>query len=272
MARKIKLKTENQTKKHPAGLKNSCGVNYLYAFCPPLLILVILLYLFYMPNEEGNTKGNPKGNTEENTEEKQRRFDAMKAVSDQLVALKAPLADERRANKVFPVIGEGSHMAKLMFIGEAPGKNEAVTGRPFCGASGKFLSELLAGIGVAREDVYITNIVKDRPTDNRDPSPEEIAEYGPFLDRQIEIIQPKAIITLGRFSMQYIMTKLGLELELGPISKLHGKIFYAPMPYGDEESLGAVAVIPLYHPAAALYNGGMRSTLAEDFKVIKSVL
>lgn len=201
--------------------------------------------------------------------EKQRRFEAMKIIHNKLMSLKCPLADERRANKVFPVIGEGSHMARLMFIGEAPGKKEAATGKPFCGASGKFLSELLTSIGVAREDVYITNIVKDRPTDNRDPSPEEIAEYGPFLDKQLEIIRPKAIITLGRFSMQYIMNKLGLELELGPISKIHGKVFYASVAWGDKSS---VAVIPLYHPAAALYNGGMRGTLAEDFKVIKSVI
>jgi DNA polymerase len=195
-------------------------------------------------------------------EEKVKRFELMKTIHDELVALKCPLADERRANKVFPVIGEGSHMAKIMFIGEAPGKNEAATGKPFCGASGKFLSELLTSIGIMREDVYITNIVKDRPTDNRDPSLEEIAQYGPFLDKQIEIIQPKAIVTLGRFSMQYIMNKLGLELELGPISKIHGKVFY----------VRKTAVIPLYHPAAALYNGGMRGTLAEDFKVIKGVI
>ncbi len=218
--------------------------------------------------------------------EKQRRSEAMKIIYDELVALKGPLAEERRTNKVFPVIGEGSLVAKLMFIGEAPGKKEAATGKPFCGASGKFLSELLASIGVAREDVYITNIVKDRPTDNRDPSPEEIAEYGPFLDKQLEIIRPKGIITLGRFSMQYIMNKLGLELELGAISKLHGKVFYAKVAWDDrgdkvasdkkaascDEHLGEVAVIPLYHPAAALYNGGMRGTLAEDFKVIKGVI
>jgi uracil-DNA glycosylase family 4 len=117
------------------------------------------------------------------------------------------------------VIGEGSHFADIMFVGEAPGKNEAIQGRPFVGASGKFLNELLLGVGIKREDVYITNIVKDRPPENRDPTPEEIEMYGPFLDRQIDIIQPKVIATLGRFSMVYIMKKFGLDFEIEPISK-----------------------------------------------------
>ncbi len=106
-----------------------------------------------------------------------------------------------------------------MFVGEAPGKNEALTGKPFCGAAGKILDELLATVGINRADIYITNIVKDRPPENRDPSPAEIESYGPFLDRQIEIIRPKVIATLGRYSMVYIMNRLGLGSELVPISR-----------------------------------------------------
>lgn len=196
-----------------------------------------------------------------------KRFEAMKAVRDELFAMKGALADERRTNKVFPVIGEGSHTAEIMFVGEAPGKSEALQGRPFCGASGKFLDVMLESINLLRKDVYITNIVKDRPTDNRDPYPEEIEAYATFLDRQIEIIKPKIIATLGRFSMAYIMNKFGLEQELQTISKIHGKVFKAKSPWGKE-----ISIIPLYHPAVALYNGSNRATLLEDFKVLKTVL
>src|SRR5688572_21619434 len=119
------------------------------------------------------------------------RTDRLRAIKEEVLALEAsPLYAERVKNKVFPVIGDGSHTAKIMFVGEAPGKNEAATGRPFVGAAGKILDQLLESAGIKRSDVYITNIVKDRPPFNRDPLPEEIAIYGPFLDRQIDIIQP----------------------------------------------------------------------------------
>jgi len=149
-----------------------------------------------------------------------------------------------------------------MFIGEAPGKKESQTGRPFCGASGKMLDVLLESVGLKREDVYITNIVKDRPPENRDPSKEEIEMYSSFLDRQIKIIQPKIIATLGRFSMNYIMRHFGLEDEIEIISKAHGKSYEAKFSYGK------VKIIPLYHPAVALYNGGMRKVLKKDFKIL----
>ena len=127
------------------------------------------------------------------------KFDQLKAIRDEAIALKqSPLYEYRTSNRYYPVIGEGSHDANIMFVGEAPGKNEAETGRPFCGAAGKFLTELIEGIGLKREQVYITNVVKDRPPENRDPTPEEIEIYAPFLDRQIDIIQPKVIATLGR--------------------------------------------------------------------------
>jgi uracil-DNA glycosylase family 4 len=192
------------------------------------------------------------------------RKEKLKKIKDEVVALKnSPLYPERIKNGVHPVIGEGSHFCKIMFIGEAPGANEAKTGRPFVGAAGKFLTEMLEGIKMKREDVYITNIVKDRPPQNRDPLPEEIEAYGPFLDRQIDIIQPEVIVTLGRFSMDYIMRKFGLDFDIEPISKAHGKSYEA------EASYGKVQIVPLYHPAAALYNGSLRDVLKKDFEQIK---
>ncbi|MBX4210586.1 uracil-DNA glycosylase [Candidatus Parcubacteria bacterium] len=197
----------------------------------------------------------------------EQKKDLMKAIKDEVMNLTAsPLYKERTTNKVFPVIGEGSHSAKIMFIGEAPGRNEAKTGRPFCGAAGKILDQLLESVQIKREDVYITNIVKDRPPFNRDPLPEEIEVYGPFLDRQIEIIQPKVLATLGRYSMQYIMKRFGLEAQLEPISKMHGKSFNA------QASYGTIKIIPLYHPAVAIYNNKTKDTLMDDFKILKTVI
>jgi uracil-DNA glycosylase len=192
------------------------------------------------------------------------RDELLKRIKDEVLELKSsPLYEERIKNKVFPVIGEGSHEAKIMFIGEAPGKNEALTGRPFAGAAGKIFDTLLASVGINRHDVYVTNIVKDRPPFNRDPLPEEISAYGPFLDRQIDIIQPQVIATLGRFSMEYIIRKFGLESELKPISKLHGSKLIA------QSSYGSVTIIPLYHPAASIYNQSLKQTLLEDFQILK---
>ena len=171
----------------------------------------------------------------------------------------SPLYEYRKENHYFPVIGEGSHNAKIMFIGEAPGLNEAKTGRPFCGSAGKILDELLENAGIKREDIYIGNILKDRPQQNRDPLPDEVKIYGPFLDRQINIIQPKVIATLGRYSMDYIMRKFGLESELLPIGQMHGKVFEAKAKYGD------VKIAVLYHPAVAIYNNKTKDTLKEDF-------
>lgn len=192
------------------------------------------------------------------------KTDEMRKVRDDVVALKeSPLYEYRVANGYKPVIGEGNHDADIMFIGEAPGKNEAEQGRPFCGAAGKLLDELLAGIGIPREEVYIANILKDRPPENRDPLPEEIAVYAPFLDRQIEIIEPNVIATLGRFSMEYIMRKFELESELEPISRGHGKMHKVSGLFGE------MAIVPLYHPAAALYTRSLLDTLREDFEILK---
>jgi DNA polymerase len=126
------------------------------------------------------------------------------------------------------------------------------------------LDELLDSINLKREDIYITNIVKDRPTANRDPSPEEIKIYGPFLDRQIEIIQPKIIATLGRYSAEYIMKKFGLDLEIESIGRMRGKVFSAQASYGE------IKIIPLLHPAVALYNSFSRDDLNHDFKSLNN--
>jgi uracil-DNA glycosylase len=153
------------------------------------------------------------------------------------------------------VFGDGSPDAELVFIGEAPGKNEDEQGLPFVGAAGRFLDEMLAGIGLKRSDIYITNIVKYRPPGNRDPYPDEKAAFLPFLRSQLEVIAPKLVVTLGRHSMDSLLP--GLQ-----ISKVHGQ----PKRYKGQ------VYLPLFHPAAALYNGAMRQTLIDDFTRIPSVL
>lgn len=157
------------------------------------------------------------------------------------------------------VMGDGNTNADIVFIGEAPGKQEDIQGLPFVGASGRFLNEMLAAADLERKDVYITNIVKYRPPDNRDPSPEEKQEFWPYLMRQLEIIDPKVVITLGRHSgMCFIPDLL--------ISRDHGH--ERTVKYNTHELL----VIPLYHPAAALYNGSMRQTLIDDFMAAVTVV
>jgi uracil-DNA glycosylase len=185
-------------------------------------------------------------------------------IKDEVWNLKeSPLYEYRTQNHFYPVIGEGNHEAHIVFVGEAPGENEAKTGRPFCGAAGKVLDELCSSIGLNRLDTYVTNIVKDRPPGNRDPNPEEIALYSPYLVRQIEIIQPDVIAPLGRFSMRFIMEKFGLEAEIASISLIHGHKFEAWADYG------VLAVVPLFHPAVALYRATQKAQLIKDFQILK---
>lgn len=153
------------------------------------------------------------------------------------------------------VFGDGNPNAKIVFIGEAPGKNEDLQGKPFVGAAGTFLNEMLELIGMKREEIYITNIVKYRPPNNRDPLPEEKEAFLPFLREQLEVIKPKLVVTLGRHSMDILLP--GLK-----ISQVHGE----PKRYNGQ------VYLPLFHPAAALYNGGMRQTLIDDFKRIPKIL
>lgn len=157
-----------------------------------------------------------------------------------------------KASAIQLVMGDGNPDAEIVFIGEAPGKSEDEQGLPFVGAAGKFLNEMLGGAGLVRSDVYITNIVKYRPPNNRDPEPEEKREFWPYLMRQLEIIQPRVVITLGRHSGAAFIPDLRISRDHGQPRKVkyHGREFL---------------VIPLYHPAAALYNGSMRQVLIDDF-------
>lgn len=157
------------------------------------------------------------------------------------------------------VMGDGSLDAEIMFIGEAPGKKEDETGVPFVGAAGRFLNDMLAEAGMDRSEVYITNIVKYRPPDNRDPLPAEKASFLPYLIKQIAIINPQVVVTLGRHSMEYF-------LPGEKISDVHGQP--ALVTLGEQE----IVVIPLFHPAAALYNGKLRQTLIDDFLQIPDLI
>lgn len=159
-----------------------------------------------------------------------------------------------------PVPGDGPADASIVFIGEAPGKDEDKEGRPFVGRAGKFLSEMLETIKLKREDIYITNIVKYRPPDNRDPLPDEIDSCKYWLHEEINFIKPKLIIFLGRHSMNHFFPD-------ERISVVHGKVLIKS--FGNIKRQHFLA---LYHPAAALYNGAMRDTLMEDFKKIPTIL
>jgi len=153
------------------------------------------------------------------------------------------------------VMGDGNPGADIIFIGEAPGKKEDELGIPFMGAAGKFLNEMLATIGLERKDIYITNIVKYRPPNNRDPNENEKAAFLPYLKQQIAVIKPKLIVTLGRHSMDVLLPGLKIGQVHGEPTQYNGQVY-----------------LPLYHPAAALYNGGLRQTLLDDFARIPSII
>lgn len=182
--------------------------------------------------------------------------DKARALAEIAAAIEAEgVTPHLKATATQLVFGTGNPDTEVVFIGEAPGKNEDLQGEPFVGAAGKFLNEMLAGIGLERKDIYITNIVKYRPPDNRDPTPEEIAEFIPYLKRQLKVIRPKLVVFLGRHSMSVFLPELR-------ISQAHGK----PVRKGGQ------VYLPLFHPAAALYNGGMRQTLIDDFSLIPAIL
>jgi len=202
--------------------------------------------------------GNPEG--QDPRESKSIFMDQAKQKQQQLDDLAADIV----ASNVCPalaatatnlVMGDGDPDADIVFVGEAPGKNEDEQGKPFVGAAGKFLNEMLEDIGLARKDVYITNTVKYRPPNNRDPLPEEKKAFLPYLKQQLAIIQPKLIVTLGKHGTETFLP--GLK-----ISQIHGQ----------PKRLRGLVVLPLFHPAAALYNGGMRQTLMDDFRKIPRIL
>lgn len=175
---------------------------------------------------------------------------------------KLPLRKERIKKEYIPVAGEGNVLAEVMFIGEAPGLQEAITGRPFLGRAGKILDSLFYENSICRNDVYITNLIKDRPPKNREPLSHEIKAYSQILDKEIKIIQPKLIITLGRHSMKYIMSRFGLNKNISSIGKIHGQIFATSI--FENRTL----IIPFYHPASVIYNKKLLKDLRDDFKLI----
>jgi uracil-DNA glycosylase family 4 len=158
------------------------------------------------------------------------------------------------------VFGDGNAYAEVVFIGEAPGKSEDKQGVPFIGAAGKFLSEMLKEIKLDRKDVYITNIVKYRPPNNRDPEISEKEACAKWLSDELNLINPKLVVFLGRHSMNNFFPEL-------KISDVHGKVIHKKI-----KNMNTEYFLPLYHPAAALYNGGMRKTLIEDFRIIPKTL
>lgn len=172
----------------------------------------------------------------------------------------SPLFPYRIENGYKPVIGEGDPDADILFVGEAPGEKEALSGRPFVGRAGEVLDELLGEVNLNRQEVYITNIVKDRPPNNRDPRAEEIECYAPFLIAQIEIIQMKVIVTLGRFAMNFFLKKFSLPEYGGSIGDLHGQILKV------KSEFGTFQILPLYHPAAIFYNRSLEETLHQDIQ------
>lgn len=185
---------------------------------------------------------------------KQQQIDGLKAD-----ILKKNICPELAEQATQLVMGDGNLDAEIVFIGEAPGKKEDESGLPFVGASGKFLNEMLAAASLERSDVYITNVVKYRPPKNRDPSKAEKQAFLPYLLRQLEIIGPKVVITLGRHSMEYF-------LPGAKIGEVHGQ------PHQVEIDGSEFMIIPLYHPAAALYNGSLRATLIEDFLCVPEII
>jgi len=162
-----------------------------------------------------------------------------------------------------PVVGGGSQDAEIMFVGEAPGFNEDKQGKPFVGQAGNILDQLLKSIGMSREDIYVTNILKCRPPGNRNPQEEEINSCAHYLDRQIELIKPKVICCLGNFAIKFILKKFNLDKEIQGASKIHGKVLKVSTLDGQ------IKIIAMYHPAVATYNMNMFNILKEDFEKIK---
>lgn len=182
-------------------------------------------------------------------------------MSDKLTALQQIIADIKvhqcslRAGCLQAVPGEGNPESPIVFIGEGPGRVEDQEGRPFVGPAGQLLVKLLGSIGLKREDVYITNVVKCRPPENRDPSPAEVAEHHDFLQRELELIKPKLVVLLGRHALQWFLPD-------EQISKIRG----------TAKRQGQYVYFPIYHPAAALHNPNLSDTLKEDFLKIPALL
>lgn len=185
-------------------------------------------------------------------------------LQEQTAAADLPLKDTA-TNLVF---GKGNPQADILFIGEAPGKNEDLEGKPFVGAAGKLLNELLRGIGLTLDDVYIANILKYRPPNNRDPTDDEIRAHTPYLVEQIKIIKPKVIATLGNFATKFVLAEFNVDnmKTIPGMAKLHGK------PKQIHVNKHTYTVFPLYHPAATLYKRALRPVLEADLKTMSDLI
>jgi uracil-DNA glycosylase family 4 len=185
----------------------------------------------------------------------------LEAVAKEVTAcVKCPLWKTRRN----AVPGVGNVESRLMFIGEAPGQSEDIKGEPFVGVAGKFLDELLCIAGFSRKNVFITNVVKCRPPRNREPKPSEVETCTPYLNRQMKIIQPKFVVTLGNHSTAYVFSKA--NLNFAGITRVHGNFY-------DAALLGLkVTIFPTFHPAAALYSATYKQELVSDFHVLRNEL
>jgi len=182
----------------------------------------------------------------------------IEAIAEEIKNCRRCDLSKRRTNAV---PGEGNANSPIVLIGEAPGYWEDRKGRPFVGAAGKLLDEILEKIDIRRSEIFITNVLKCRPPGNRDPRSEEIRACTPFLDRQLKIIKPKLIVTLGRHSTSYLFSKMNLSFD--GISKVHGRIYQARF------AEWKCYVMPTYHPAAALYNVNLKEVLLSDFRKLK---
>ncbi len=192
----------------------------------------------------------------------------MEAKSDRLAAIRQQILDDKVCPELADqatqlVFGAGDPDAEVVFIGEAPGKQEDLMGQPFVGAAGKLLNEMLEMINLSRDKVYITNIVKYRPPANRDPLPEEKKAFMQYLRRQLEIIRPKVIVALGRHAANCFLPDLKISREHGKAKRL--------ILHLNNESV-SIIFLPLFHPAAALYNGSMRQVLVDDFASLPRLL
>jgi len=185
------------------------------------------------------------------------KADELKKIRQQLEADYASLPMVTKMEDTVP--GEGNSNAEIMFIGEAAGRNEVMLRRPFVGLAGKLVDKQLDAIGIPRKDVYISNVVKCRPPDNRDPEPNEIAAFAPYLDKEIEVLDPKLIITLGRFSMAKFIPDVKISMIHGRLHKVkfQGKTRF---------------VLPFYHPAAAMRRGIVMNMFLDDFKKVPKIL
>lgn len=203
------------------------------------------------------------------------KHEQMKQVRDDVVACKACGLCKTRTK---PVVGRGNHDAKILFIGEAPGDNEDKTGLPFVGAAGQLLDKLLSQAGINNKDIYICNVLKCRPPDNRDPEEKEKIACLSFLTRQIEIVQPDVIICLGKHAAETVFKIFGMADSNIIMSKIHGEIFEPDINFkkmsvlvGDV-AMSMVKICVMYHPAALLYNKSLMPVAVEDFKNVKKYL